>query len=167
MRRGMYYHYYVEGEDEVKLVNTLKTDLQLIVPGKVQKFNVVEQKLTKLRLRELKTGTTVVLVFDTDTNKITTLLENIRLLEKESIVKEVLCVSQVKNLEDELVRSCDIKQVRELTGSKSNKDYKRDMIKDSNFAQKLKNHKFDIGRFWDTVDENYREIGNDGYKIKK
>lgn len=43
MRKNRYYHYFVEGEDEEKLLKVLKTDLQLIVPGKVQKFNVVQE----------------------------------------------------------------------------------------------------------------------------
>lgn len=50
MRKSRYYHYFVEGEDEEKLLKVLKTDLQLIAPGKVQRFNVIQEKLTKLRL---------------------------------------------------------------------------------------------------------------------
>lgn len=42
------YHYFVEGEDDRKVVNTLKTDLQWIKPGKVQVFNVIEEELTSL-----------------------------------------------------------------------------------------------------------------------
>ncbi len=34
------YLYYVEGQDEEKIVNVLKTNLRLIKPGKVQKINV-------------------------------------------------------------------------------------------------------------------------------
>lgn len=45
MGQSKYYHYFVEGEDEEKLIQVLKTDLRLIVPGKVQKFNVVEAKI--------------------------------------------------------------------------------------------------------------------------
>ena len=43
-----YYHYYVEGEDDKKIVNTLKTDFQIIEPGKVDVFNVVQNVLTKI-----------------------------------------------------------------------------------------------------------------------
>ena len=46
----------------------------------------------------------------------------------------------MKNLEDELIRSCDIRQIKELTGSKSNKDFKRDVIKDNSFHKKLLKH---------------------------
>ena len=130
------YHYFVEGEDDRKVVNTLKTDLQWIKPGKVQVFNVIEEELTSLITRTLKPGTIVVLVFDTDTGKKNTLLKNIRFLQKDSNVKQVLCIMQVKNLEDEFLRSCAISQIKELTGSKSNSDYKRDLLRQSNLAGK-------------------------------
>lgn len=68
-----YYQYYVEGQDEEKLIQVLKTELRLIEPGKVEKFNVVSEELTKLRIMSLKMGTIVVLVFDTDAGNINTL----------------------------------------------------------------------------------------------
>ncbi|MDO5539407.1 MAG: hypothetical protein Q4F83_04955 [Eubacteriales bacterium] len=164
---GKYYHYFVEGQDEEKLINVLKTDMQYIVPGKVQKFNVVQEKLTSLRLMQLKKGTIVVLVFDTDSGNIQILQENIELLKKSGIVKTVLCVTQVKNLEDELVRSCNIRQIKELTGSKSNKDFKHDLIKDSHFCKKLEIYKFDLKKFWNMTDKGtYSKIKNDADKIK-
>lgn len=77
MKREQYY-YFVEGEDDRKVVNTLKTDLQWIKPGKVQVFNVIEE---------------------------------------------------------------------ELTGSKSNSDYKRDLLRQSNLADKLKNISSNLKNF--------------------
>lgn len=103
------YHYYVEGDDEKKVIDTLKTSMQLIISGKVDVFNVIERKFTRNQIMRLKQGTIVVLVFDTDTNQVDTLLENILFLQKQPIVKKVICVPQVKNLEDELLRSCNIK----------------------------------------------------------
>lgn len=61
-----YFQYYVEGEDEEKLVNVLKSDMQCIEAGKVQVLNPVLEKITPLRLCTLKKNTTVILVFDTD-----------------------------------------------------------------------------------------------------
>ena len=61
-----YFQYYVEEEDEEKLVNVLKSDMQCIEAGKVQVLNPVLEKITPLRLRTLKKNTTVILVFDTD-----------------------------------------------------------------------------------------------------
>ena len=48
--KSRYYQYYVEGPDEEKIINVLKTDMGLIIPGKVQKINVVQEVLTNLRL---------------------------------------------------------------------------------------------------------------------
>lgn len=160
------YHYFVEGEDDRKVVNTLKTDLQWIKPGKVQVFNVIEEELTSLITRTLKPGTIVVLVFDTDTDKKNTLLKNIRFLQKDSNVKQVLCIMQVKNLEDEFLRSCAISQIKELTGSKSNSDYKRDLLRQSNLADKLKKHQFQFEKFWNSSDKVYESICNDSAQIK-
>ena len=160
------YHYFVEGEDDRKVVNTLKTDLQWIKPGKVQVFNVIEEELTSLITRTLKPGTIVVLVFDTDTGKKNTLLKNIRFLQKDSNVKQVLCIMQVTNLEDEFLRSCAISQIKELTGSKSNSDYKRDLLRQSNLADKLKKHQFQFEKFWNSSDKVYESICNDSAQIK-
>lgn len=126
-KRG-YYQYYVEGEDERALLAVLKTEMELIVPGKIDVLNVVQQKVTSTRLMSLKKGTTVVLVFDTDAGNTDVLKENLKILNKCSQVNGVICIPQVNNLEDELIRSCDIKQIKELLGSKSNKDYKHDLI---------------------------------------
>lgn len=167
MGENRYYHYFVEGENEEKIVRILKTDMRLIAPGKVEIFNVVERKLTKLRLMSLKKNTTVVLVFDTDTNQTATLWENIDFLNKDSSVKEVLCITQVQNLEDELKRSCNITHIKELTGSRTDSEFKHDMLKDSQFAKKLKIHKFDFEKFWNTAAKNnFSGIQNDAEKIK-
>lgn len=169
MAQNRFYHYFVEGKNEEKIVRILKTDMQLIMPGKVQVFNVVEQGLTKPRIATLKSGTIVVLVFDTDTRNLSTLMKNIDFLNKEKTIKEVLCITQVKNLEDELIRSCDIKQIKELTGSKTNSEFKHDMLNDSDliFYKKLYKHNFNFGKFWCMNDEEeYRDIPNDATKIK-
>lgn len=108
------------------------------------------------------------LIFDTDTDQIDTLLENIRFLQKQSIVKKVICVPQVKNLEHELLRSCNIKQIKELTGSKSNSNYKHDLIQHKNLSNALKTHEFNIEKFW-CKDPAYPfdTIKNESLSIKK
>lgn len=55
------FQYYVEGDDEKRLIEVLKTDMRLIIPGKVQILNVVQERLTDLKLRTLQDGTTLVL----------------------------------------------------------------------------------------------------------
>ncbi len=92
------YQYFVEGDDEKRLIEVLKTDMQLIQPGKIQVVNVVQEKLTDLKLRVLAEGTILIFVFDTDTGNIDILNENIRKAKKSSRVKDVYCITQVKNI---------------------------------------------------------------------
>lgn len=49
------YHFFVEGEGERAIINTLKTELQCIQTGKVDVFNVIQNKLNKNILNEIKT----------------------------------------------------------------------------------------------------------------
>ena len=44
--------YFVEGDTEKRLIEVLKTDLQVIKPGKVRRLNVVEKVITKMRLHQ-------------------------------------------------------------------------------------------------------------------
>lgn len=165
--KSKYVQYYVEGDDEKKLVDVLKTDLRLIKPGKVQKLNVVEQEITDIRLRTLKQGTMVVLVFDTDTGNVEILKRNIKKLEACPLVSEIVLIPQVANLEAELVRSCDIKRVEELLNSKSKGEFKSDLIRITNLAQKLQEHQFNINLFWNsTPAQPYHDIVNQAAKVK-
>lgn len=167
-KRTRYYQYFVEGEDERKIINTLKSDMGLIKPGKVQVFNCVKEKLTALRLMTLKDGTAVVLVFDSDAGNRLLLEENMKLLQNQSNISEVICVIQVKNLEDELIRACDIKQIKDLLGVESNSAYKRALLKEKNLSKKLLGHNFAITKFWCRQDEErYKGIVNAAGEIKK
>lgn len=49
MKKGINYQYYVEGEDEKKLLNVLKA-MGCIESGKVDKFNVVQNEFTFARI---------------------------------------------------------------------------------------------------------------------
>ena len=159
--------YFVEGEDEKKLVNVLKTELKMIRPGKVQKLNVVEEVITDAMLRPLKKDTIVVLIFDTDTKNVGILNYNIMRLKECNSVSKVITIPQVANLEEELVRSCDIKIITELLGSPSLTDFKRDFIKINNLDAKLTEHKFDINVFWSKrAKEPYQNIFNQSNEIK-
>ncbi len=127
MKSKGFYHYYVEGPDDEIIVNTLKTELQLIIPGKVERFNVVQNKL----------------------------------------VKRVICITQVMNLEEELVRSCKIRSVLDITKSKSQKDYKHDLLRIANLDKRLRECGFDITKFWAKQPDNqYRDITNRAEEIK-
>ena len=161
------YQYYVEGENEERIVNTLKSDLRLICPGKVAVFDVTKRRLTKNKLMQLKQGTIVVLVFDTDTDNADVVIQNINFIREQRFIKEVIAVTQVRNLEDELVRSCDIRKPEDLTGSRSLADHKKALNTEKNLGAKLMTHNFNIDKFWNEKPYGAFEcIDNNAAKIK-
>jgi len=165
--RTKYVQYYVEGDDEEKLVNVLKNELRVIRPGKVQKMNVVQNEFTEMRLRPLLPGTMVVLIFDVDAGNIETLQKNTKMLEKYPRISEVVTIPQVRNLEEELIRSCGLKNITELLNSKSRSEFKSDIIKVSNLARKLQEHGFDINKLWiGRATSPYEGIPNQSDKVK-
>lgn len=159
--------YYVEGDDEKKLLTVLKTQLKLIRPGKIQKLNVINEYITDVTLRTLKEDTWVVLVFDTDTNQVDILQKNIRKLNQCPSVSKVITIPQVRNLEDELLRSCKIKKITNLLNSRSVSKFKSDLIHISNLDAKLSEHQFNINKFWSlTPPSPYQAISNEAKSIK-
>ena len=74
------YQYYVEGENERKLVAVLSRDFKHIQSGKIEVFNVVEKRITHSYTRKLKNNTIVILIFDTDTMNTSILDSNIKFL---------------------------------------------------------------------------------------
>ena len=167
-KRGNYYYYYVEGECEQSLLNALKSNLKCIEMGRVETFNVVQNKFTIARVRPLQPGAIIVFIYDTDTQTSSNILkENIKFLKERPEIKEVICIPQVKNLEDELKRACSIKNITELTKSSSNSDFKKDLIKCTNLGARLSSCKFDISKMWDKIPGNeFAQFGNDAKKIK-
>lgn len=167
MSKNAIYRYFVEGESEQILINALKTDLGLIVPGKVDILNVIQKKINKNWLRTMKPNTIVILVYDTDVEDVELLKKNIETLKKCAAVKDVWCIPQVKNLEDELVRACNIRNVMDLTGTRTLHDHKRAFVNSSNQSQMLERNEFDIRKLWSKVPDNaFAQFGNDSGKIK-
>lgn len=162
------YHFFVEGVGERAIINTLKTDFQCIQAEKVDVFNVIQNKLNKNMLMKLKPGTIVILVFDTDKDETDILDSNLRFLKKQPNVKKVIIIPKVKNLEDELVRSCNITNVKDLMRSKSNSEYKSDLAKCKNLKQVLINNQFDIHSFWNQNPKGvFAKYKNDSKLIKR
>lgn len=162
-----YIQYYVEGPDDKKEIDTLKTKMGLVKTGRVDVLNVVTEKITDLRLRALSPGTMVVLVFDTDAGSRAILDMNIQKLNNCKAITEVVTIPQVPKLEAELVRSCNIRQIKELLNSRSNDDFKRDVIRVTNLDAKLREHMFDINCFWAaTPTQPYQNIPNQATKVK-
>lgn len=165
--KSKYVQYYVEGENEEKFINILKTDLCVIRPGKVQKLNVVEREFTDARLMALPPRTMVVLVFDTDTSNTDILDKNLKKLQTCSSISEIVTIPQVPNLEAELVCSCNINNITELLNSESKKKFKSDFIRVTNLANKLREHHFDIKKLWcGTPTSPFQKIRNQSEKVK-
>ena len=161
------YQYYVEGEDEKRIIEVLKTDMQLIKPGKVQVLNVVQERISDMKLRVLSEGTTLIFVFDADAGNPEILSENIAKALGAANVKEVHCITQVKNLEDEIVRSTNIKKIEELFNSKNKGEFKKDLLRKRNVKQYLEAHSFDLSKFW-SLDppKPYEKITNEAEMVK-
>ena len=120
--------YFAEGDCEKALIKALQLHLAVLPPGKVKVYNVVQDELRGSVLLTLSDAKTV-LVFDTDKSETETLKKNISLLKRYCKNVKVIILPQVRNLEDEMKRSCNIKRIKELTNSKSDKDFKRDFCK--------------------------------------
>ena len=108
------------------------------------------------------------LVFDTDAGSIERLTENLRLIRSLPNYFDVICIPQVMNFEDELKYACNIRDICELTNSRSVSDFKRDFLRLKDISQVLLSKGFDILRMWSRDAFGvYSEIKNEAYKIKK
>lgn len=154
--KNIKYIYFVEGPCEQKIVDTLKEkEQEYIVSGKALKFNIAQENIKKSHLMSLTENTVAILIFDNDVLNDSTInqqqlqkriLDNISKLK--SACKEVIVICQKENLEDEILRATNLKQIKDILNSKSNTDWKRDMQNTTNLMQKLLNKNFDINKFW-------------------
>ena len=162
----MILHYFVEGENERKLIETIKN--KYLYSGKIKIINTIQNKVPNSILRTLERETVVVLVFDTDVEKIDILDENIKLIKNSNNVKDVICIPQIKNLEDELIYSTNINKIVDLLESKSKKDFKNDFNNCKNLMKKLENKEFKISKLWSrNAVDIYKKYKNDSEVIKK
>ena len=162
--------YLVEGECEEKLVKALREKPELVIPGKIRKFNVVQDKLPLNMLVPLDPGSLVIMVFDTDTDKTEILKNNLKLLKNLSRSVEALTIAQVLNFEDEIKRSTDVSSAPLLTKSTSTKDFKAavNRMKESEFRSLLKRHRFDIKRLWtEKPPKTFNFVNQNGNRIKQ
>ena len=140
--------YFVEGKCEAALLAALKERPQKIVSGRVKIFNVIEKLIPRSQLVTIQVGTTIVFVFDTDVPITESLKKNIQLVSTYCSKPKLVFLPQVMNLEDELVRCTDIRNISELTRSKSAKDFKRDFCAMTNCRDVLDRHQLDVLRLW-------------------
>ena len=68
------------------------------------------------------------MVFDTDVEKVDILDENIKIIKNSNNVRDIICIPQIKNLEDELIYSTNITKIIDLLESKSKKILKMILI---------------------------------------
>lgn len=161
----MILHYFVEGENERKLIETIKN--KYLYSGKIKVMNTIQNKVSKSILRTLEREIIVVLVFDTDVEKIDILDKNIELIKNSNNVRDIIYILQIKNLEDELVYSIKIKRIKDLLESKSDKDFKRDFISCNNLIKKLEEKEFKISKLWSREAKNiYKKYENKSKEIK-
>lgn len=114
---------------------------------------MVQSLIPKSILVAIKPGSTVALVFDTDViTNLDIVKKNVDNIKKYCQGVNIVFLLQVQNLEDELVRCTDVKNVRELTKSKSLSNFKADFrkLKDVECRHTLERHKIDIEKLWTT-----------------
>lgn len=163
------YRYFAEGECEEKLLNALKMRPSLIQPGKVEKFNVIQNEFKTRKLASLPPSCVAVLVFDSDKDETGHLKRNIELLRSWEFEVEVLTIVQVLNFEDEIERSTDLYQAQDLTRSKTVVDFKSavNRMKETDFRSALKRHKLDMSRLWsEKPPQAFRFVKQDADKVK-
>jgi hypothetical protein len=161
--------YIVEGECEEKLINALKMPPNLVIPGKIKKWNIITTELRNSILIGIPQGSYVVLVFDTDVPETEVLKKNIAILKKYCARVQVVCLAQVRNFEDEIVRCTDVKSAPELTKSTGTQNFKKAFckLKDQDCRRLLERHSIDVGKFWTTkVPEDFSFLKCESEKIK-
>ena len=161
--------YLTEGECEEKLIRALKERPSLVLPGKVKKFNVIQNELPASLLMQFDPGSIVVLVFDTDKDETSHLRKNIALLKSLSFKVEILTILQVLDFEDEIERATDVSKAQDLTRSKTVNDFKSavNRMKEADFRSALKRHKLDMSRLWsEKPPKAFRFVKQDANKVK-
>lgn len=74
--------YYVEGECERQLINSLKEQPGMVVPGKVKVYNVIQKLIPKSQLLTIQKDSFVVFLIDTDVDETKYLSQNIDRIRK-------------------------------------------------------------------------------------
>lgn len=96
--------FYVEGETELRLLNCLN------LRGQLKKFNFWNNKVNKI-LRTIKANYCVCIVYDIDDINEVSLkrfIASVKLISQSCF--KVILLQQTKNLEDELIYSCQCKE---------------------------------------------------------
>ena len=122
-----------------------------------------------MRINQLKKGTTVALVYDTDHVNVNVLKNNFESLKKSRNIEEIYHVQSIKNFEDEMVYSSSISSVNEIFGTKSVGDFKKKFISHRELVKKLEDISFSVELIWSRCSPNLdiKDFPNNGNKIKR
>ena len=162
--------YYVEGPCEQYLVDALKEEPAKLIPGKVKVFNVIQNLIPKSQILSIQADTTIVLMFDTDVEQTSILKKNLELLNRYCGKLHIVFLPQVLNLEDELVRCTDVKNVVELTHSCGVRNLKTDFckLKAKDCRAMLERHGLKTENLWATkVPEIFSFIEVNSNQVKR
>ena len=85
-------------------------------------------------------------------------------------MKHIYCITQVRNIEDEIVRATDINDIRDLLSSSSKKNFKTafNRIGLEKLAKKMEEHHFDMTLLWSQQPTGkFSEIRNEMDEIRQ
>lgn len=165
MRREKQYIYLVEGETEECLLKILMREKKSIISGKIKILNVIQERINNSLLIRFNREAVYVLIFDTDIRNEQILMNNIKLLKKRK--HSIICIPQVLNFEDELVRACDgLNKIDDFYNC-SKSEFKNKFLKDHNLLQKLDKYNFSIDKFWIKQALGiFEKYDNTSYRVK-
>ena len=147
-----YFHYYVEGECEEKLINEYKVPpYSSFKPGKVEVFNFIQKRISNQRLLSLNKNTVIILVYDIDVEKTEVLEENIKKLNEFDF--KVYHIQSIRNFEDEIVYSTDLKKINDMFSTESVDEFKNYFIHQDRLVSRLKKEKIKVDKIWSRVNK--------------
>lgn len=138
----------------------------MVVPGKVAVFNVIQNVLSIQRILSIKTGSTIIFVYDTDIKDDSKLKENISILKRYGF-NNIIHIQQVSNFEDEILYCSNIKSINQIFNTEGIDEFKQRFIHSKNIINKLETIGFDINKIWTRKDNTLpfskyvKNYGND------
>ncbi len=145
-----HYHYFVEGECEEKLINSFKLPpYSSFKSGKVEVFNFIQKRISNQRLLSLNKNTIIILVYDIAVEKTDVLEENLRKMADADF--KVYHIQSVKNFEDEIVYSTNLKNITDMYHTEGVNEFKNRFIHQDKLPIRLDKEGFKIEWIWSRV----------------
>ena len=140
--------HFVEGQCEEALLRSLILDFGLLPSGRIKVLNICQRKFPKSLIFSLKPGSRLIFIFDTDAGNPSFVEESLKMVENMTSGVELIVVPQCRNLEDDLMHSCSLREIKQLTKSRSNKDFKSDFLGSCSIGRLLRMNGFDFSKLW-------------------